>query len=516
VDITASISKQEIEQIRSNDVDSISKASAQRLGESPERNQLILNHYLQNKSKYGQTIIFALNVQNAIALSKLFNDNQIKTDYILSGKFDKSQKQSAAEQNREKIEQFRNGDITILISYNILTEGVDIPKVQTIFLARPTISSILMTQMVGRGLRGEKVGGTKETYIVPFIDEWHGLISWLSPKKLLESDYKFADTQGALSHYILNTISTNTLEQIEAESANSIDPEVKKLLESWQFIERIPVGLYIIEVEKVVKSSSGLKYQFEREANILVYDHLQQAYKDCLAEFPRAFCKMQGVVYKLSNAELGDLVDHFEEHFFIGERTCIGYSREDLKDLILYYLATGEIPQFLLFEEREKYDIDKLAKTLYKKGFGGKKLSASIEKVWNDDKIGWQTFLGNNNFNVFKSALDLAMNKIGHPDHYQPSIQNPEVESENLDYQDMSLDMIKQNYPSYYKFLREEVFKRYRNRKGFYFVKNPRFSNPSRVYFTLDYIVPLSDEGKTVLSNLCLKKKDMNWAVNLP
>ena len=59
----------------------------------------------------------------------------------------------------------------MLVNVNILTEGVDLPQTKTVFLARPTISTILMTQMVGRALRGEKAGGTKEAYIVSFVDE---------------------------------------------------------------------------------------------------------------------------------------------------------------------------------------------------------------------------------------------------------------------------------------------------------------------------------------------------------
>lgn len=60
----------------------------------------------------------------------------------------------------------------VLINVNILTEGIDLPQTKTVFLTRPTVSTILMTQMIGRSLRGEKAGGTKEAYVVSFIDDW--------------------------------------------------------------------------------------------------------------------------------------------------------------------------------------------------------------------------------------------------------------------------------------------------------------------------------------------------------
>jgi len=65
----------------------------------------------------------------------------------------------------------------VLVNVNILTEGTDLPSVQTVFLARPTTSTILMTQMIGRALRGEKAGGTATAYIVSFVDHWRDKIA---------------------------------------------------------------------------------------------------------------------------------------------------------------------------------------------------------------------------------------------------------------------------------------------------------------------------------------------------
>ena len=66
----------------------------------------------------------------------------------------------------------------------ILTEGADFPKAHTVFLTRPTVSKILMTQMVGRALRGPAAGGTVDAYVVSFIDDWQCKIAWESPRHL--------------------------------------------------------------------------------------------------------------------------------------------------------------------------------------------------------------------------------------------------------------------------------------------------------------------------------------------
>jgi superfamily II DNA or RNA helicase len=47
----------------------------------------------------------------------------------------------------------------VLINFAILTTGFDDPKIDTVFITRPTWSRVLYHQMIGRGLRGEKNGG---------------------------------------------------------------------------------------------------------------------------------------------------------------------------------------------------------------------------------------------------------------------------------------------------------------------------------------------------------------------
>lgn len=59
-----------------------------------------------------------------------------------------------------------------------LTEGTDVPDIDTVFLTRQTTSQILMTQMIGRALRGPTFGGTEKANIVLFVDDWKQKIHW--------------------------------------------------------------------------------------------------------------------------------------------------------------------------------------------------------------------------------------------------------------------------------------------------------------------------------------------------
>ena len=125
------------------------------------RNKLIVNHYLQHRQTFGQTLVFATGIGHCYALAKHFKDKGISADYVASVRNDRST-------NEEVVERFRRKKIDVLINVMLLTEGVDLPNTESVFLARPTSSEILMRQMVGRGMRGPKAGGGAEVRIVSF------------------------------------------------------------------------------------------------------------------------------------------------------------------------------------------------------------------------------------------------------------------------------------------------------------------------------------------------------------
>jgi len=53
----------------------------------------------------------------------------------------------------EKLTKLKSGELTVLVNCNVLVEGFDAWQVSCIILARPTKSSSMFTQMIGRGLR---------------------------------------------------------------------------------------------------------------------------------------------------------------------------------------------------------------------------------------------------------------------------------------------------------------------------------------------------------------------------
>jgi superfamily II DNA or RNA helicase len=88
---------------------------------------------------HGATLIFAVNIKQCEQIAAA-----IPGAVVVTGKTP----------NRAAIiQRFTEGEIPCLVNCMVFTEGTDIPRVETVILARPTRSDALYTQMVGRGLR---------------------------------------------------------------------------------------------------------------------------------------------------------------------------------------------------------------------------------------------------------------------------------------------------------------------------------------------------------------------------
>lgn len=87
----------------------------------------------------GATLIFAVSVEQAEEIAR-----RIPGAAVVTGET----------KNRSAIVgAFTAGKIPCIVNCMVFTEGTDIPRVETVIVARPTQSDTLYTQMVGRGLR---------------------------------------------------------------------------------------------------------------------------------------------------------------------------------------------------------------------------------------------------------------------------------------------------------------------------------------------------------------------------
>lgn len=115
------------------------------IADDKKRNHNIVDIYDENRKSFGKTLLFAVNKDHANKLEKLFSARGIETFLI----------HSDVENPYRVLEEFKStSDINcIAIAVRMLIEGVDIPDLNTVFLAKPVTSDIEFSQMVGRGSR---------------------------------------------------------------------------------------------------------------------------------------------------------------------------------------------------------------------------------------------------------------------------------------------------------------------------------------------------------------------------
>jgi ATP-dependent helicase IRC3 len=507
IDMTKFLSDEEIGNLKNFDIDSIGKRTAKTIAENNERNWVIVNRYQKNKSKYKQTIVFALNQDNAIALKKLFEQEGIKADYVISSIKDQATGVTiSSKENKDKIDRFRKGGLDVLINVNILTEGTDLPNVQSIFLARPTISSILMTQMIGRGLRGEKAGGTKEAFIVSFIDDWKDKVSWVNPEKLLiEENTDFNDKENDISKQIIRLVSISKIEEFAILTNKIIDKATKDELEKLSFIERIPLGIYHFSI----LNQNGDEEEREKNCEVLIYDNIKQSYDDFINALPYFFRK-----HKLTNrdklyeTELTSLAEKIEAEFFFGCLNYIGYREreQDIKD-ILQYFAQNEIePKYIELKDREKYDLTKVSNEIITKNLGRKDEEDFKNQTWESNINEWKAFFGYDK-KYFLNEIDLAIRKLMNPDLYKRSSIVPQDKEELLKIGKMSMQEIREVNPEYWKWLSDNVYKNHTDQDGFYMSSIKDHKSKNKLDFQVEYKTPLSKGGLTKLDNLQLMKR---------
>lgn len=125
----------------------------------PERNRLIVDTWMQYV-RDKRTVVFCASVKHAQQIADLFREQGIKSAAV-SG----SMKQS---ERREFQEKFVNRDIQVLCACDLLNEGWDCPEIEVLFMARPTMSKVLYTQQLGRGMRLYE--GKESLMVFDFVD----------------------------------------------------------------------------------------------------------------------------------------------------------------------------------------------------------------------------------------------------------------------------------------------------------------------------------------------------------
>ena len=125
----------------------------------PERNRLIVDTWLQYV-RGRRTVVFCASVWHAEEIAALFQKAGIPAAAVSGG-----MKRSEREEFQEK---FVRREIQVLCACDLLNEGWDCPEIEVLFMARPTMSRVLYTQQLGRGMRLYE--GKESLMVFDFVD----------------------------------------------------------------------------------------------------------------------------------------------------------------------------------------------------------------------------------------------------------------------------------------------------------------------------------------------------------
>lgn len=480
--------------------DSIPEKIAQQMVQSKERNNLIVKTYKEKQKEYGQTLVFAVNIAHAIQLKTLFEQAGIKADYIVSSLTISRLLINLTKENEKKIQAYRDGKLQVLINVNILTEGVDLPQTQTVFLARPTVSTILMTQMVGRALRGVKAGGTANAYIVSFIDNWNEHIAWVNPESLFEGSNDFFDKDpGKRIKRDMMMISVAKLEEFAKILDDTVDTTK---LENVPFLERIPLGMYTFSY---TENSSDENQDIDYTCEVMVYNSTEKSYQDFINYLPELFKK-----YNSNNTDtlpdeiLFKMEAECHDKFFKYE-TIPPYAEEDVLNILKYYDQYSVAPQFYSFDyiDKNRLDITQIAQYIINAKLSRIQEKEYITALWNnnDENILKLFFV---NKTIFKRHIDIEIDKILEPPE-GINISYPKIPLINL-----PLYEIGKIFPQHEQYLRDTAFEKSKNQEGKFQCAHCGLTGNNRLGFEVDHITPMNKGGKSVPENLQILCRSCN------
>lgn len=134
-------------------VDSLSKRGADGDFQVKEMNSVLnrrptIERLYESVRQYAdgkKGIVYAVSISHARNIAAYYSEHGINAVAIDS--------KTPARQRKQFVEDFRKGNIQVLVNVDVFSEGFDCPDVEFVQMARPTLSLAKYLQQVGRGLR---------------------------------------------------------------------------------------------------------------------------------------------------------------------------------------------------------------------------------------------------------------------------------------------------------------------------------------------------------------------------
>ncbi len=398
------------------------------LADSRERNDRIVGHYVGHRDRYGKTIIFADRWPQCEYLREASRRRGVRADAIYShvdanpGTAEGRARRTASE-NAAVLRAFRAGDLDVLVNIRMATEGTDVPDVRTVFLTRQTTSQILLTQMVGRALRGPKFGGTETAHIVSFIDDWRHRINWAAYDRLAPG---LADDTvpeyGARPP--IQLISIDLVRRIarQMDAGENVNPAPYRAF--------LPVGWYRVEyaarVEGTDDDESVGQLVMAFEAERACFDRLIAGLRTAdLAAFEDPAARLDDVRGVVAGWEA--------EYFADAEERVGGGLTADLFAVARHLAQNdGDPPRFFPFGVRDDHDLDAVAARVYADDLGPRRADEALQAEYTRRDRYWRVIY--HTYRQFKSHFDGCLNRLldahqhrADPAGHRPVFRTPEA-----------------------------------------------------------------------------------------
>lgn len=126
--------------------------------DSKRLNSTVLDFVKDIASRDENVIIFAINKTHAILLVSYLKMNNVSAELIVG--------ETDIKDREKHLKSFEKGSVTALVNHEILSTGVDVPKLNSIMVLRDFGSENLAIQVVGRALRGKLNGGNLDNTVI--------------------------------------------------------------------------------------------------------------------------------------------------------------------------------------------------------------------------------------------------------------------------------------------------------------------------------------------------------------
>ncbi len=381
------------------------------LATNSARNEFIADHYAKLKARYGRTIIFADRWFQCEAICKSLEARGVKAEAMysqvdLAADARLARARRAPDANDVALRRFREGEIQVLVNIRMLTEGVDVPETQTVFLTRQTTSTVLLTQMVGRALRGPKFGGTERAIIVSFIDDWRETIQWA----------RFDPPRGAEETAASSVPVTRVVELVSVDLVRQFAAALDsgESLSTGPFTALMPVGWYKVEYESTIERDGDARGADDVEPVrrlVMVFDGERPRFDALLAD-PVVGARFGAV--DLDPLAFEPEIQRLRERFF-GDAPGRpgGNLQQAVLDLARHRAQRGASPAFHAFEARAEHDVDALAREYIQRDLGPRSLTEATQGEFARKDRYWASLF--RSFDRFKRMVDDTINRLQSP-----------------------------------------------------------------------------------------------------